>query len=73
MSEFVLIVLVTMGLTKEPTTFEIRLPKDSYKQCIEDSKSYKFPFQSIHKVISIKTSCERVILKHKNSNKGMQI
>ena len=39
MSEFVLIVLVTMGLTKEPTTFEIRLPKDSYKQCIEDSKS----------------------------------
>ena len=28
MSEFVLIVLVTMGLTKEPTTFEIRLPKD---------------------------------------------
>ena len=73
MSEFVLIVLVTMGLTKEPTTFEIRLPKDSYEQCIEDSKSYKFPFQNIHKVISIKTRCERVILKKRNSNKGTQI
>ena len=28
MSEFVLVVLVTMGLTEEPTTFEIRIPKE---------------------------------------------
>tara|TARA_Y100001968_G_C18944462_1_gene520273 strand:- start:42 stop:269 length:228 start_codon:yes stop_codon:yes gene_type:complete len=73
MSEFVLVVLVTMGFTKDPMTFEIRLPKDSYKQCIKDSKSYKFPFEDLHRVISVKTSCERVILKNKSSNKGKQI
>ena len=41
MSEFVLVILVTMGLGKEPATFEIRLPKKTYKKCIEDSKTYK--------------------------------
>ena len=45
MSEFVLVILVTMGLGKEPSTFEIRLPKETYKKCIEDSKTYKFPFK----------------------------
>ena len=35
MSEFVLIILVTMGLGKEPSTFEIRLPKETYKKCIK--------------------------------------
>ena len=29
MSEFVLVILVTMGLGKEPATFEIRLPKET--------------------------------------------
>ena len=51
MSEFVLVILVTMGLGKEPSTFEIRLPKETYKKCIEDSKTYKFPFKELHKVI----------------------
>ena len=73
MSEFVLIVLVTMGLTKEPTTFEIRLPKESYKKCLEDSKTYEFPFKEIHKVISVKTRCEKVIGKQKELNKGRLI
>ena len=70
MSEFVLVVLVTMGLTEEPTTFEIRIPKESYKQCINDSKSYKFPFQELHKVISIKSRCERIIGKQKTYKKS---
>ena len=30
MSEFVLVVLVTMGLTEQPTSFEVRLPKEFY-------------------------------------------
>ena len=47
MSEFVLVVLVTMGLTEQPTSFEVRLPKESHQQCIEDSKTYKFPFQEL--------------------------
>ena len=61
MSEFVLIILVTMGLGKEPSTFEIRLPKETYKKCIEDSETYEFPYQELHKVISVKTRCEKVI------------
>ena len=52
MSEFVLVILVTMGLGKDPSTYEIRVPKKTYKQCIEDSKTYKFPFEELHKVIS---------------------
>ena len=55
MSEFVLVILVTMGLSKDPSTYEIRVPKKNYKQCIEDSKTYKFPFEKLHKVISVKT------------------
>ena len=70
MSEFVLVVLVTMGLTGKPTSFEIRIPKESYMQCIKDSKSYKFPFQELHKVISIKSRCERIIGKQKPVNKS---
>ena len=61
MSEFVLVILVTMGLGKEPSTFEIRLPKESYKKCIEDSETYEFPYKKLHKVISVKTRCEKVI------------
>ena len=53
MSEFVLVIIVTMGLGKEPSSFEIRLPKATYKQCIKDSKTYDFPYKEIHKVISI--------------------
>ena len=34
MSEFVLVIIVTMGLGKEPSSLEIRLPKATYKQCI---------------------------------------
>ena len=67
MSEFVLVILVTMGLGfKNPSTYEIRVPKKTYKQCIEDSKTYKFPFKEPHKVISVKTRkpCkENVIIK----------
>ena len=50
MSEFVLVILVTMGLGKEPSTFEIRLPKETYKKCIEDSETYEFPYKELHKV-----------------------
>ena len=39
MTEFVLVVILTMGLGKEPSSFEIRLPKETYKKCIEDSKT----------------------------------
>ena len=66
MSEFVLVIIVTMGLGKEPSSFEIRLPKATYKQCIKDSKTYDFPYKEIHKVISIKTRCEKVIGKQKH-------
>ena len=65
MSEFVLVILVTMGLSKNPSTYEIRIPKKTYKQCIEDSKTYKFPFEELHKVISVKTRCEKDIGKQK--------
>ena len=53
MSEFVLVIIVTMGLGKEPSSFEIRLPKATYKQCVKDSKTYDFPYKEIHKVIFI--------------------
>ena len=33
MTEFVLVIIVTMGLGKEPSSFEIRLPKETYKKC----------------------------------------
>ena len=61
MSEFVLVILVTMGLGEEPSTFEIRLPKENYKKCIEDSETYEFPYKELHKVISVKTRCEKII------------
>lgn len=73
MTEFVLVILVTMGLGKEPSSFEIRLPKENYKKCIEDSKTYVFPFKDIHKVISVKTRCEKVVGKQKELNKGRSI
>ena len=63
MSEFVLVILVTMGLGKEPSTFEIRLPKETYK----------FPFKELHKVISVKTRCEKVIGNPKQLNNGKSI
>ena len=47
MNEFVLVILVTMALGKEPSYFEIRLPKETYKKCLEDSKTYEFPFKEI--------------------------
>ena len=68
MNEFVLVIIVTMGLGKEPSSFEIRLPKETYKKCIEDSKTYEFPYKEIHKIISVKTRCERVILNPKQLN-----
>ena len=73
MSEFVLVVLVTMGLTEQPTSFEVRLPKESHQQCIEDSKTYKFPFQELHKVISIETRCEKVLVKPDQKDKGTSV
>ena len=73
MSEFVLIILVTMGLGKEPSTFEIRLPKETYKKCIEDSETYEFPYQELHKVISVKTRCEKVIRNPKQLNNEKSI
>ena len=73
MSEFVLVIIVTMGLGKEPSSFEIRLPKTTYKQCIKDSKTYDFPYKEIHKVISIKTRCEKVIGNPKQLNNGKSI
>ena len=73
MNEFVLVILVTMALGKEPSSFEIRLPKETYKKCLEDSKTYEFPFKEIHKVISVKTRCEKVIGKQKELNKGRSI
>ena len=73
MTEFVLVILVTMGLGKEPSSFEIRLPKETYKKCIEDSKTYVFPFKDIHKVISVKTRCEKVVGKQNELNKGRSI
>ena len=73
MSEFVLVIIVTMGLGKEPSTFEIRLPKETYKKCIEASKTYEFPFKELHKVISVKKRCEKVIVNPKQLNNGKSI
>jgi|TARA_B100000035_G_scaffold300439_1_gene296130 hypothetical protein len=73
MNEFVLVIIVTMGLGKEPYSFEIRLPKETYKKCIEDSKTYEFPHKEIHKVISVKTRCEKVVGNPKQLNKGKSI
>ena len=72
MNEFVLVIIVTMGLGKEPYSFE-KLPKETYKKCIEDSKTYEFPYKEIHKVISVKTRCEKVIGNPKQLNKGKSI
>ena len=73
MSEFLLVILVTMGLGKEPSSFEIRLPIETYKKCIEDSKTYEFPYKEIHKIISVKTRCERVIGNPKQLNNEKSI
>ena len=73
MTEFVLVVLVTMALGKETSSYEIRIPKETYKKCIEDSKTYEFPFKEIHKVITVKTRCEKVVGKQKEINKGRSI
>ena len=73
MSEFVLVILVTMGLGENPSTYEIRVPKKTYKQCIEDSKTYKFPFKELHKVISVKTRCEKVVEKQRQLENGKSI
>ena len=73
MTEFVLVIIVTMGLGNEPSTFEIRLPKETYKKCIEDKKTYEFPYKEIHKVISVKTRCEKVIGSPKQLNNGRSI
>ena len=73
MSEFVLVILVTMGLSKEPSTFEIRLPKETYKKCIKDSETYEFPYQELHKVISVKTRCEKIIRNPKQLDNGKSI
>ena len=73
MNEFILVILVTMGLGKELSTFEIRLPKETYKKFIEDAKTYEFPHKEIHKVISVKTRCEKVIGHPKQLHKGKSI
>ena len=62
MNEFILITIV---LSKDLSTFEIRVPKKTYKKCIEDSKTYKFPFEELHKVTSVKTRFKKVIGKQR--------
>ena len=61
MNEFVLVIIVTMALGKETASFEIRIPKETYKKCIEDSKTYEFPFKEIHKVTKLKENREEII------------
>ena len=73
MSEFVLVVLVTMSLPEQPISFEVRFTKESYQQCMEDSKTYKFPFQELHKVISIKTRCEKVLVEPDQKDEGTSV
>ena len=70
MNEFILITIV---LSKDLSTFEIRVPKKTYKKCIEDSKTYKFPYKELHKVISVKTRCEKVIRNPKQLYNGKSI
>ena len=38
-----------------------------------DSKTYEFPYKEIHKVISVKTRCEKVIGNPKQLNNGIYI
>ena len=73
MFEFVLVVSVTLGLTEQPASFEVRLPKEPHQQCIEDSETYKFPFQKLHKVISIETRCEKVLVEPDPKDKGASV
>ena len=62
-----------MGLGKEPSTFEIRLPKETYKKCVAVANTSEFPFNELHKVISVKTRCEKVIGNPKQLNNGKSI
>ena len=57
MGLLILVILVTIGLTKKPEAYEIRILKETFKKCIKASKNYKFSFKDIYKVISIKTRC----------------
>ncbi len=57
MTEFVLVVIVSMGLADDPTSFEVRLTKETHEQCVQDSKSYKTPFPQLQKIISVETRC----------------
>ena len=64
MNEFVLVIIVTMGLGNH---IHLRLePKETFK-------TYEFPYKEIHKVISVKTRCEKVIGNPKQLNKGKSI
>ena len=73
MSKFVLVVLVTMGLTELPTSLEVRLPKESHQQCIDDFKNYRVPFQELHKVISIGTRCEKDLFEPDQKDNGTSV
>ena len=73
MSKFVLIILVTFSFGNEPSSFQIRLPKETYKKCMQDSEIYEFPFKKLHKVISVKTRCEKVVGNPKQLNRGKSI
>ena len=51
MYEFVLIILATMGLSKDPFTFEIRVPKKKpTKNVLKISKLITFHFKSCIKL-----------------------
>ena len=51
----------------------IRMAKPGEKLQALDSKTYDFPYKEIHKVISIKTRCEKVIGNPKQLNNGKSI
>ncbi len=62
MNEFILITIV---LSKDLSTFEIRVPKKPTKNVLKILKTYKFPFEELHKVTSVKTRFKKVIGKQR--------
>ena len=73
MSEFVLVALVTISLAEQPTSIEVRLSKESYRRCIEDFETYKFPFHERHRVTFIETRCEKVLVEPDQKEKGTAV
>ena len=65
-SDFILIIIVTLGFGDNPQTFQLNFPKASQAECMVDAEKIEqqLPF------ISIETKCEPTSAFPSNENEG---